>query len=64
MNKFEFIEEKDNERNQTFYFTRKNGQFVIGSMSLDKEKSYDIFLKLSTVKPPVEETVLFTVLTP
>lgn len=64
MNKFEFIEEQDNERNQTFYFTRENGTFVVGSMSVKKEKAYDIFLKLSAVKPPVEETVLFTVLTP
>lgn len=64
MTKFEFIEEQDNIRNQTFYFTRKDGVFVMGSMSVNKETAYDAFLKISAIKPIVEETILFTVLTP
>lgn len=64
MTKFEFIQEQDNIRNKVFYFTRKDGVFVMGSMTTDKDRAYDIFLNLSSQKPPVEETILFTVLTP
>lgn len=64
MTKFEFIQEQDNIRNKVFYFTRKDGVFVMGTMTTDKDKAYDIFLNLSSQKPPVEETILFTVLTP
>lgn len=64
MNKFEFIEEKDNVRNITLYFTKQNGHFVFPSMHMDKEKAYEYFLSISNVKPNNEETVLYTVLTP
>lgn len=64
MTKFEFIKEQDNIRNKVFYFTRVNGEFFGGTMHTDKDKAYDAFLKLSGQKPPIEETVLFTVLTP
>lgn len=64
MNKFEFIEEKDNLRNLTLYFTKHNGDFVFHSMHLDREKAYEYFLSISNVKPSSEETVLYTVLTP
>ena len=64
MNKFEFIQEQDNIRNKVFYFTRKDGLFVMGSMTTDKDKAYDTFLNLSSQQLPVEETILFTVLTP
>lgn len=64
MTKFEFIQEQDNIRNKVFYFTRKDGVFVMGTMTTDKDKSYEYFLALSSIKPDKEETVLFTVLTP
>lgn len=64
MTKFEFIEEQDNVRNVTLYFTKKNGQFVFPSMHMDREKAYEFFLSISKGKPDKEEKVLFTVLTP
>lgn len=64
MNKFEFIEERDNVRNVTVYFTKKDGCFVFPSMSFNKDIAYDFFLSATNVKPQKEETVLFTVLTP
>ena len=64
MNKFEFIEERDNVRNVTLYFTKKDGYFLFPSMHMDKEKAYDFFLSATNPKPQKEETVLFTVLTP
>ena len=64
MTKFEFVHEQDNIRNKVFYFTRRNGECAMGSMHLDKERAYDAFLNISGQKPPIEETILFTVLTP
>jgi hypothetical protein len=64
MTKFEFVQEQDNIRNKVFYFTRKDGVFVMGTMTTDKDKAYDTFLNLSSQKLPTEETILFTVLTP
>lgn len=64
MNTYEFIEEHDFLLNETFYFTRKDGLIVTGTMSKDYDKAYLVYQNLSLGKPMSEEKVLFTVTTP
>lgn len=64
MNTYQFIEEHDFLLNETFYFTRKDGLIITGTMGKDYDKAYLVYQNLSLGKPMSEEKVLFTVTTP
>lgn len=58
---YQFIEEQDLILNDTFYFTRKNGQFVPGSMSKDYDIAFTKFKELSQNAIKNDEKVLYSV---
>lgn len=64
MTTYKFIEQHDYLLNETFYFTKKDGITVTGSMSNDRDKSYDIFCRLISEKPKDQENVIFEVKVP
>ena len=45
--KFEFVEETDLILNSTLYYTKQEGILISGSINADKDKAYDMFMKLS-----------------
>lgn len=49
--KFEFVAETDQLLNDTIYFTKQDGVFVSGSISIKKDIAYSIFQKLSEGLP-------------
>lgn len=57
MAKFEFITETNSVTLEKVYFTRKDGWFVDGSLSHDKQRAYDRFVNISsgvTSEPIIE----------
>jgi hypothetical protein len=45
--KFEFVQETDQILGSTLYYTKQDGILISGSINIDKDKAYDIFMKLS-----------------
>lgn len=65
MTKFEFVQEYKPMSDTTVYYTNKNGNYVYNSLSHDKEKAYDLFIKASSgvdlkVEPITLETIYST----
>jgi hypothetical protein len=58
--KFEFVQETDLLLNDTIYYTKQEGIFISGSINKDKDKAYDIFMKLSQGIPLRTTEVLET----
>ena len=44
--KFEFVEETDLILNSALYYTKQDGVIISGSINVDKDKAYSIFMKL------------------
>jgi hypothetical protein len=51
MKKFEFICKTDMITGDKVYLTREDGYYVSGSLRIDKEEAYQVFLKLSDQLP-------------
>jgi hypothetical protein len=49
--KFEFVEETDLVLNSTLYYTKQDGILISGSININKDKAYDLFMKLSQGLP-------------
>ncbi len=64
MKKFEFICKTDIITGETCWFTRENNIFVSNSLRFDKDKAYDIFIKLSCEQPIENYEVLETKTSP
>lgn len=64
MTTYKFIEQHDYLLNETFYFTKKDGLTVTGSMSNNRDKAYDIFCRLISGDNNEKETVIFEVKVP
>lgn len=45
--KLEFVQETDLILNSTLYYTKQDGILISGSININKDKAYDIFMKLS-----------------
>jgi hypothetical protein len=45
--KFEFVQETDQILGSTLYYTKQEGILISGSINVDKDKAYDMFIKLS-----------------
>jgi hypothetical protein len=45
--KLEFVQETDQILGSTLYYTKQDGILISGSINIDKDKAYDIFMKLS-----------------
>jgi hypothetical protein len=45
--KLEFVQESDQILGTTLYYTKQDGILISGSINIDKDKAYDIFMKLS-----------------
>ena len=45
--KLEFVQETDLLLNDTIYYTKQEGILISGSINRDKDKAYEIFMKLS-----------------
>jgi len=45
--KLEFVQESDQILGSTLYYTKQDGILISGSINIDKDKAYDIFMKLS-----------------
>jgi hypothetical protein len=58
--KFEFVQETDLLLNDTIYYTKQEGIFISGSINKDKDKAYEIFMKLSQGIPLRTTEVLET----
>ena len=59
MSKFEFITETNSITGTVRYFTEKNGEYVDDSISMDKDRAYERFVKAASgvsVKPSKEVT--------
>ena len=64
MTTYKFIEQHDYLLNETYFFTKKDGLTVTGSMSNNRDKAYDIFCRLISGDPKDKETVIFDVKVP
>jgi hypothetical protein len=49
--KFEFVKETDLVLNSTLYYTKQDGILISGSININKDKAYDLFMKLSQGLP-------------
>ena len=49
--KFEFVQETDQILGSTLYYTKQDGILISGSINIDKDKAYDIFMKLTQGMP-------------
>ena len=58
--KFEFVSETDQILGSTLYYTKQEGILVTGSINADKDKAYDMFMKLSQGIPLRTSEVLET----
>jgi hypothetical protein len=59
MAKFEFITETNSITGDVRYFTEKNGEYVDDSISVDKDRAYERFIKAASgisLKPNKEVT--------
>jgi len=59
MAKFEFITETNSITGGVRYFTEKNGEYVDDSISVDKDRAYERFIKAASgisLKPNKEVT--------
>jgi hypothetical protein len=45
--KFEFVQETDQILGSTLYYTKQEGILISGSINVNKDKAYDMFMKLS-----------------
>jgi hypothetical protein len=45
--KFEFVQETDQILGSTLYYTKQEDILISGSINVDKDKAYDMFMKLS-----------------
>ena len=45
--KFEFVQETDQILGSTMYYTKQEGILISGSINVNKDKAYDMFMKLS-----------------
>jgi hypothetical protein len=45
--KLEFVQETDQILGSTLYYTKQDGILISGSINIDKDKAYDIFMKLT-----------------
>ena len=45
--KFEFVQETDQILGNTIYYTKQEGILISGSINVNKDKAYDMFMKLS-----------------
>jgi hypothetical protein len=64
MKKFEFICKTDMITGDKVYLTREEGYYVSGSLRIDKEEAYKVFLKLSDQEPTEMFEVLETKTSP
>jgi len=64
MTTYQFIKQHDYILNESFYFTKKDGITVTGSMNRDRDYAYDIFCKLLSGEPNDQEVVIFEVKVP
>lgn len=58
--KFEFVSETDQILGSTLYYTKQEGILISGSINADKDKAYDMFMKLSQGIPLRTSEVLET----
>jgi hypothetical protein len=58
--KLEFVQESDQVLGGTLYYTKQDGILISGSINIDKDKAYDIFMKLSQGMPLRTTEVLET----
>ena len=49
--KLEFVQETDQILGSTLYYTKQDGILISGSINIDKDKAYDIFMKLTQGMP-------------
>jgi hypothetical protein len=45
--KFEFVQETDQILGSTLYYTKQEDILISGSINVNKDKAYDMFMKLS-----------------
>jgi len=45
--KFEFVQETDEILGSTLYYTKQEDILISGSINVNKDKAYDMFMKLS-----------------
>jgi hypothetical protein len=45
--KFEFVQETDQILGSTLYYTKQEDILISGSINVNKDKAYDMFIKLS-----------------
>jgi hypothetical protein len=58
--KFEFVQETDQILGSTLYYTKQEGILISGSINVNKDKAYDMFMKLSQGLPLRTTEVLET----
>jgi len=58
--KFEFVEETDLVLNSTLYYTKQDGILISGSININKDKAYDLFMMLTQGMPLRTTEVLET----
>jgi hypothetical protein len=58
--KFEFVQETDQILGSTLYYTKQEGILISGSINVNKDKAYDMFMKLSQGIPLRTTEVLET----
>jgi hypothetical protein len=58
--KFEFVQETDQILGSTMYYTKQEGILISGSINVNKDKAYDMFMKLSQGIPLRTTEVLET----
>ena len=58
--KLEFVQETDQILGSTLYYTKQDGILISGSINIDKDKAYSMFMKLSQGIPLRTSEVLET----
>jgi hypothetical protein len=58
--KFEFVQETDQILGSTLYYTKQEGILISGSINVNKDKAYDMFMNLSQGIPLRTTEVLET----
>lgn len=58
--KFEFVSDTDLVLNNTLYYTKQDGVLISGSINVDKDKAYSLFMKLTQGIPLRTTEVLET----
>jgi hypothetical protein len=58
--KFEFVQETDQVLGSTLYYTKQEGILISGSINVNKDKAYDMFMNLSQGIPLRTTEVLET----